>query len=158
MPAFQNNAPGKITRKVNEPAIRLGPKPKQNRSVHASAQSLKHAHHHELEESVRIVTSHFIQQGSTSLPKWQVENVVRNYFTNRQNVGRIEGTDYTLIEQLIRTKELGGLPGTNVKASPKGLSPERARSVASAHENSLDKKYVDISLKKSNVAKLPALK
>ena len=35
--------------------------------------------------------------------------------------------DFAKIEELIRRKELGGLPGTKVKTSPKGLSPERLR-------------------------------
>ena len=78
--------------------------------------------------------------------------------TNTIKGDKIEGADYVVIEQLIRTKELGGLLGTNIKTSPKGLSPERARSVASAHNNSLDKKHVEIALKKENVSKLPALK
>ena len=110
----------------------------------------------ETEENVRLVTNHFMQKGSTGLPKWQIENVVRNYITTNGK-DRMEGQDYEQVEDLIRRKETGGLPGTNVKVSPKGQSPERMRTIAAGMENDLDKKYIDISLK-SSVDKLPALK
>ena len=93
----------------------------------------------EVEESVRLVTTHFIQRGSTGLPKWQIENVVRNYITTNGK-DRVEGQDYELIEDLIRRKETGGLPGTNVKVSPKGQSPDRMRTIAAGLENGLDNK------------------
>ena len=104
---------------------------------------------------MRLVTDHFIQKGSTGLPKWQIENVTRNYISanNKDVIGSL---DFEKIEELIRRKELGGLPGTKVKNSPKGLSPERLRSFNEL-DNGLDSKNIDISLKNSNIAKLPAL-
>ena len=89
------------------------------------------------------------------MPKWQIENVTRNYLSaNNRDV--IRSLDFEKIEELIRRKELGGLPGTKVKTSPKGLSPERLRDFNSL-DNGLDSKNIDISLKNSNIEKLPAL-
>ena len=44
---------------------------------------------------------------------------MRGYITAGGNNIEV-GKDYDAIEDLIRRKEVGGLPGTNVKHSPKG--------------------------------------
>ena len=88
------------------------------------------------EEIVKNVTNHFMQKGRTGLPKWQVENVVRSYVTaGGKNVE--VGQDYEAIEDLIRRKEVGGLPGTNVKHSPKGPVQDRPRSIVASLEQTL---------------------
>ena len=77
-----------------------------------------------------------MQKGRTGLPKWQVENVVRGYVTaGGKNVE--VGQDYEAIEDLIRRKEVGGLPGTNVKHSPKGPVQDRPRSIVASLEQTL---------------------
>ena len=105
---------------------------------------------------MKRVTTHFMQKGLTGLPRWQVENVVRSYIqvTGKES---ITNKDFQSIEELIRKKEVGGKPGTNVKLSPKGPPPDRARSVLYGLDQSAEKP-IEISLKQSSVAKLPALK
>ena len=55
--------------------------------------------------------------------------------------------DIETIEELIRKKELGGLPGTKVKLSPKSPSPNRSRSIEGGVSNALDNKLIDVNLK-----------
>ena len=77
-----------------------------------------------------------MQKGRTGLPKWQVENVVRGYITAGSKDVEV-GKDYEAIEDLIRRKEVGGKPGTNVKLSPKGPVQDRQRSLMAGLEQAL---------------------
>ena len=65
--------------------------------------------------------------------------------------------DFQVMGELIRLKELGGMPGTNVRVSSKSVSPDRSRSVEVASDRSKERQS-NLDPKQPGVAKLPELK
>ena len=110
----------------------------------------------ELGSFVGKIADHFLLVGKTGLAKWQIENVVRNYIVTK-GVEVILDQDFQVMGELIRLKELGGMPGTNVRVSSKSVSPDRSRSVEVASDRSKEMQS-NFDPKQRGVAKLPELK